>query len=118
MRAHRDYQARLLTDAVMTVIAVQETFADEFLEGLLPLLRSGSRWLSANARTASGCLLRGEAVTQPGTPSGYYGEQVPIGQRVRQAHLEHFCPGVPGSRDRLRPDRAGPGRWCPGRVGR
>jgi hypothetical protein len=27
----------------------------------------------------------------------YYGEQVPIGQRVRQAHLEHFCPGVTGS---------------------
>ena len=27
---------------------------------------------------------------------GYSGEQVPIGERVRQAHLEHFCPGVPG----------------------
>jgi hypothetical protein len=39
LRAHRDYQARLLTDAVMTAIAVQEPFADEFLEGLLPLLR-------------------------------------------------------------------------------
>ena len=26
----------------------------------------------------------------------YYGEQVPIGQRVRQAHLEHFCPGGAG----------------------
>jgi len=32
-----------------------------------------------------------------GDALGYYGEQVPIGQRVRQAHLEHFCPGVPGS---------------------
>ena len=38
-RAHRDYQGRLLTDAVMTAIAVQEPFADVFLEGLLPLLR-------------------------------------------------------------------------------
>ena len=36
LRAHRDYQARLLTDAVMTAIAVQEPFTDEFLEGLLP----------------------------------------------------------------------------------
>jgi hypothetical protein len=38
-RAHRDYQARPLTDAVMTAIAVREPFADEFLDGLLPLLR-------------------------------------------------------------------------------
>lgn len=42
LRAHRDYQSRLLTDAVMTAIAVQEPFADEFLEGLLPLLRHGA----------------------------------------------------------------------------
>lgn len=41
-RAHRDYQARLLTDAVMTSIAVQEPFADDFLNGLLPLLRQGA----------------------------------------------------------------------------
>jgi hypothetical protein len=38
-RAYRDYQARLLTDAVMTAIAVREPFTDEFLEDLLPLLR-------------------------------------------------------------------------------
>ncbi|WP_405804494.1 hypothetical protein [Streptomyces sp. NBC_01187] len=38
-RAFRDYQSRLLTDAVMTAIATQEPFTDEFLEGLLPLLR-------------------------------------------------------------------------------
>ncbi|MGH4023380.1 MAG: hypothetical protein ACRDRV_02215 [Pseudonocardiaceae bacterium] len=37
-RAYRDYQARLLTDAVMTAIAVQEKFTDEFLAGLMPLL--------------------------------------------------------------------------------
>ena len=42
LRAHRDYQARLLTDAVMTAIAVQEPFSDEFLAGLLPLLRHGA----------------------------------------------------------------------------
>jgi hypothetical protein len=27
---------------------------------------------------------------------GYGGERVPIGERVRQAHLEHFCPGGAG----------------------
>jgi len=31
-----------------------------------------------------------------GDALGYDGEQVPIGQRVRQAHLEHFCPGGAG----------------------
>lgn len=25
--------------------------------------------------------------------SGHGGERVPVGERVRQAHLEHFCPG-------------------------
>jgi len=34
-RAYRDYQARLLTDAVMTAIAVDEPIVDEFLDGLL-----------------------------------------------------------------------------------
>lgn len=38
-RAHHDYQARLLTDAVVTAIAVQERFTDEFLDGLVPVLR-------------------------------------------------------------------------------
>lgn len=38
-RAHRDYQARLLTDAVMTAIAVREPFTDAFLDNLFPLLR-------------------------------------------------------------------------------
>jgi len=41
-RAHRDYQSRLLTSAMMTAIAVQEPFSDEFLAGLLPLLRYGA----------------------------------------------------------------------------
>lgn len=55
-RAHRDYQSRLLTDAVMTAIAVQEPFADEFLEGLLPLLRHGAAaglWQLAVAATST-----------------------------------------------------------------
>jgi hypothetical protein len=38
-RAYRDYQARPLTDAVMTAIAVREPFTDAFLDDLLPLLR-------------------------------------------------------------------------------
>lgn len=38
-RAHRDYQSRMLTDAVTTAIAVAEPFTDEFLDGLLPVLR-------------------------------------------------------------------------------
>jgi hypothetical protein len=41
-RAHRDYQGRLLTDAVVTAIAVEEPFTDEFLQGMLPLLRHRS----------------------------------------------------------------------------
>lgn len=38
-RAHRDYEARLLTDAVVTAIAVQEPVIDEFLDGLPLLVR-------------------------------------------------------------------------------
>ncbi|MER5698787.1 hypothetical protein ABT255_17705 [Streptomyces mirabilis] len=38
-RAYRDYQGRMLTDAVMTAIAVAEPVTDAFLDGLLPLLR-------------------------------------------------------------------------------
>ncbi|MFF2308209.1 hypothetical protein ACFVVP_37610 [Streptomyces sp. NPDC058128] len=38
-RAHRDYQSRALTDAVMTAIACVEPFTDDVLDGLLPLLR-------------------------------------------------------------------------------
>lgn len=38
-RAHRDYQSRQLTDAVMTAIAVQEPFTDAYLNSLLPVLR-------------------------------------------------------------------------------
>ncbi len=56
LRAHRDYQARLLTDAMMTAIAVQEPFADEFLEGLLPLLRHAAAaglWKLAVAATST-----------------------------------------------------------------
>jgi hypothetical protein len=55
-RAHRDYQARLLTDAVMTAIAVQEPFTDEFLDGLMPLLRHGAAvglWRLAVAATST-----------------------------------------------------------------
>jgi hypothetical protein len=38
-RAHHDYQARLLTDAVLTAIARVEPFSDDVLAGLKPLLR-------------------------------------------------------------------------------
>ncbi|MFJ8620080.1 transposase [Streptomyces clavifer] len=38
-RAHRDYQSRQLTDAVMTAIAVHEPFTDTYLDGLRPVLR-------------------------------------------------------------------------------
>jgi hypothetical protein len=37
-RGHHDYQARLFTD-IVTAIAVQEQFTDEFLDGLVPVLR-------------------------------------------------------------------------------
>ncbi|MDQ0305560.1 hypothetical protein J2S46_000116 [Kitasatospora herbaricolor] len=38
-RAHRGYQSRRLTDAVMTAIARAKYFTDEFLDDLHPLLR-------------------------------------------------------------------------------
>lgn len=37
-RGHSDYQARSLTDAVMTAIAAEELITDEFLSGLVPVL--------------------------------------------------------------------------------
>lgn len=55
-RAYRDYQGRLLTDAVMTAIAVEEPFTDQFLNGLLPLLRQRSAlglWQLAVAATST-----------------------------------------------------------------
>jgi hypothetical protein len=39
---HKDYQARLLTDAVMTAIARHEPITDEVLDGVMPLLRHGA----------------------------------------------------------------------------
>ncbi|MET8838046.1 hypothetical protein ABZV78_29620 [Micromonospora sp. NPDC004540] len=56
IRGHRDYQARSLTDAVITAIAMQEPFADEFLEGVLPLLRHNAAlglWKLAVATTST-----------------------------------------------------------------
>ncbi|MFE1408577.1 hypothetical protein ACFW5D_34320 [Streptomyces sp. NPDC058770] len=56
-RAHRDYQGRMLTDAVMTAIAVAEPFTDSFLDGLLPLLRQRSAlglWRLVTAATSTG----------------------------------------------------------------
>jgi hypothetical protein len=56
-RSHRDYQARTLTDAVMTAIAAAEPIVDDFLEGLLPLLRQRAAlglWRLATAATATG----------------------------------------------------------------
>ncbi|MGW1506116.1 hypothetical protein ACWCQW_48035 [Streptomyces mirabilis] len=56
-RSHRDYQARTLTDAVMTAIAAAEHIADDFLEDLLPLPRQRaalSLWRLATAATATG----------------------------------------------------------------
>jgi hypothetical protein len=56
VRSHRDYQARLMTDAVMTAIAVEEPFTDEFLDGFVPILRHGSAlglWQLAVAATSS-----------------------------------------------------------------
>ena len=55
-RAYRDYQSRLLTDAVMTAIAAKEPFVDEFLKGMLPLLRHRSAlglWKLAVAMTST-----------------------------------------------------------------
>lgn len=56
-RSHRDYQARTLTDVVMTAIAVAESFTDDFLDGLFPLLRhraAVSLWRLATAATSTG----------------------------------------------------------------
>ncbi|MFI7643354.1 hypothetical protein [Nonomuraea sp. NPDC049400] len=76
-RAHRDYQSRSLTDAVMTAIAVEEPFVDEVLDGLLPLLRHGSArglWYLAVAATSTApelaVLTKAEILraTGPGSP--------------------------------------------------
>ncbi|MGW6958778.1 hypothetical protein [Streptomyces chartreusis] len=56
-RAYRDYQGRMLTDAVTTAIARDEPFDDGFLSGLLPLLRHGAAlglWRLAAAATSTG----------------------------------------------------------------
>ncbi|OLZ51627.1 hypothetical protein BS329_15280 [Amycolatopsis coloradensis] len=53
-RAHQDYVARSLTDAVVTAIAVQEPFTDPFLYRLLPVLRHNAAlglWQLAVAAT-------------------------------------------------------------------
>lgn len=55
-RAYRDYQGRMLTDAVTTSIARDEPFDDDFLTGLLPLLRHGAAlglWRLAAAATST-----------------------------------------------------------------
>jgi hypothetical protein len=81
-RANRDYQARVLTDAVTTAIATAEPFTDDFLQGLTPLMRHGSAlalWQLVQARTSTGpereVLVAAEAVrtahfmkTMPFTP--------------------------------------------------
>lgn len=56
-RAQSDYQGRSLTDAVMTAIAVEEPFTDEFLDGFLPLLSHRAAlglWQLAVAATSTG----------------------------------------------------------------
>ncbi|MGA6160680.1 hypothetical protein ACPEIC_46060 [Stenotrophomonas sp. NPDC087984] len=56
-RAYRDYQGRMLTDEVTTAIAVAELFTDDFLTGLLPLLRHGAAlgpWRLAVAASSTG----------------------------------------------------------------
>ncbi|MEH0475069.1 hypothetical protein QA943_40735 [Streptomyces sp. B21-097] len=56
-RAHRDYQGRILTDAVTTAIARAEPFDDDFLTGLLPLLRHSAAlglWRLTTAKTSTG----------------------------------------------------------------
>lgn len=55
-RAHKDYVARPLTDAVVTAIAVHAPFTDHVLAGLLPLLRHNAAlglWQLAVAVTST-----------------------------------------------------------------
>ncbi|GAA5068767.1 hypothetical protein [Streptomyces similanensis] len=52
----RDYQGSMLTDAVTTSIVRAEPFEDDFLTGLLPLLRHGAAlvlWRLAAAATST-----------------------------------------------------------------
>ncbi|MGX1542584.1 hypothetical protein [Streptomyces adustus] len=56
-RSHRDYQARVLTDAVMTAIAATEPFTDDALHGLPPFLRHRAAlglWRLTTAETSTG----------------------------------------------------------------
>ncbi len=55
-RAHKDYVARQLTDAVVTAIAVNQPFTDDILDGLLPVLRHNAAlglWQLAVAVTST-----------------------------------------------------------------
>ncbi|WP_399437353.1 hypothetical protein [Streptomyces sp. WAC07149] len=68
-RAYRDYQGRMLTDAVITAIAVAEPFTDDFLDGFLPVLRHRAAfglWRLVTASTSTGpekdYLVRAEGV--------------------------------------------------------
>lgn len=54
---HHDYQARRLTDAVMTAIALVQPFSDSTLEGIKPLIRQRTArglWRLVVASTLSG----------------------------------------------------------------
>ncbi|MDQ7808261.1 hypothetical protein Q5425_31395 [Amycolatopsis sp. A133] len=56
LRARKDYQARQLTDAVVTAIATAAPFTDDFLDGLPPLLRHRAAirlWQAAVAATCT-----------------------------------------------------------------
>ncbi|MFG2275842.1 hypothetical protein ACGFNY_39530 [Streptomyces chartreusis] len=67
-RAYPDYQGRMLTDTATTAIARDEPFDDDFLSGLLPLLRHGAAlglWRLAAAtstRPEKACLLEARVV--------------------------------------------------------
>jgi hypothetical protein len=80
-RGHHDYQARLLTDAVVTAIAVQSSFTDEVLEGLRPVLRH---------RAAAGLWGLAVAATSTGAEREVYAaaEQLPSRAVARSAEMD------------------------------
>jgi hypothetical protein len=73
VRGHHDYQARLLTDAVVTAIAIQLPFTDEVLDGLLPVVRH---------RTAVGLWGLAVAATSTGAEREVYAAAEPLPRRA------------------------------------
>jgi hypothetical protein len=82
-RGYADYQGRPLADSVTTAIAVRESFTDEVLEGLLPLLRH---------RAAVGLWRLAAAATTTGAEHDLYQQQLQLSERADELGSRNLLP--------------------------